>query len=519
MSLINQMLQDLENRQAQKRGDARSNFADGLNSVPDYKTGRGFLNKRMMVYLSIFVVILMIILALKMGNKKPAAPLVVPAAATQVDTTTTPPPAVAPATPGTETTAAQPAENPYLTLSKQVGGLAEQTKSVAQSAAATIEQTESGGAQAPAQTSTQSTSAPVTNEPIIDVQDGGQTDLSVDAEIGPLQPAPVVFHPELMKIMVSTISKNKQTATFYMDSSFKYEFTEKNNNNQINVMFFNTTTADNILPTLEAISYITEVSFVKQQENITVTLTLGKGVMVSGLETNKTDTPQRLTITLNGPDVVQPTVSGAGEPEEKISEMSKVVKPPTEQEKLQLDYEDALNDLKQNKMDSAIQKMQAILDANPEHLVTRSDLMTLYFERRDYNNLQLLLNDALQMNPQYPPFIMMQARLFMLQKENDQALLIMGTISPDIKQYPDFYAILGTLEQQAGNYQVAAQTYLELIRIEPSEGRWWLGYGLALEALGKRNIALQAYEKAIATGSLPIDLIAFVRGRVDALGG
>ncbi len=523
MSLINQMLQDLENRQAKKTDDKRSDYADGLTSVADYKTGKGFLNKRMMVYLVIFVLLLLALMVMR--------------ATKNVETETQS--AVASIKSDAQEVAAK---NPFASLAQGASKIEDKLPPAeageAKTAIKTLESKSTGTATAASastatpslasattasSTSSAQVDAPSDAQQLAAAEDTGETDITLAQEIVETQGAAFAHQAELVKITISPVMRQQQQATFYFNSGFKYEFSTSDSGNEINFVFENTDVPNNILPKLEQNSYIKEVGMLKQSEQIKFILELADGVVVSGLEAEKSGFPQKLVLNLSGPEKLKQqgasTDSIAEKTEQQSGEMTRVAKPLTAQEQLRIDYETALNDLKQNNVAAAMAKMHVILEKDPAYLAARGDLMTLYFEKGDYQNVQSLLNKGLQQDPYYPPFVMMQARLFMLQKDNDQARLIMKSIRPDLDEYPDFYATLGSLEQQLGNYQMSAQIYLELIRVEPEQGRWWLGYGLALEALGKRNVALQAYEKSIATNSLPIDLEAYVKGRIDALGG
>jgi MSHA biogenesis protein MshN len=538
MSLINQMLQDLENRQAKKAADKREDFADGLSSVADYGPHkgllRGFLSKKILIYFAIFAVIIVALMFMRKG-KKPAPAPQVQAAAQQLA------PQAADAGTSTKATIAQDAATVAQDASK-VEEVASKVQEVTQSNGsadnpflALSQKKDQGTASAPAKTTTQARkstdtalagSAPGESpmQQMAEVQASGASDVTLAQEIIETESPAFAPQTELSKVTPSPVIKQGQQLTFYFQSDFKYEYFTKDGGKQINIVIENVTVSSNILPVLEANSYIKAMHMEQEEGKVTFVIDLLDKVSVMGLETERASTPQKLILRLSGPQVAQQAAAAAGqatddESERKSGTMSRVVKPLTAEEQLQVDYETALNELKQNKVQAAIDRLHVILEKNPDFLLARSDLMTIYLERREYQNVQILLNTGLRINPYYPPFVMMQARLFMLEGDNEQALLIIKSVRPDLVEYPDFYATMATLEQQLGNYQVAAQIYLELVRIEPQQGRWWLGYGLALEALGKRNVALQAYEKAVSTNSLPIDLEAYVKGRIDALGG
>jgi MSHA biogenesis protein MshN len=89
---------------------------------------------------------------------------------------------------------------------------------------------------------------------------------------------------------------------------------------------------------------------------------------------------------------------------------------------------------------------------------------------------------------------------------------------PELKKYPDYYAMLASLEQQTGQQEEAGKYYLALLKLDQNVGSWWFGYALSLEADNQRNLAMQAYRRAINTGNLSPDLMAYAQARMKVLG-
>jgi len=64
----------------------------------------------------------------------------------------------------------------------------------------------------------------------------------------------------------------------------------------------------------------------------------------------------------------------------------------------------------------------------------------------------------------------------------------------------DGHGLRGGLLSQRGDFRLAAQDYQAAARQQPSNGLWWLGLGVALEADGRREDARQVYARAQALG-------------------
>lgn len=62
--------------------------------------------------------------------------------------------------------------------------------------------------------------------------------------------------------------------------------------------------------------------------------------------------------------------------------------------------------------------------------------------------------------------------------------------------YPDFYGTLAAALQSVGRVLEAGSLYRSLIQVDPNDGRYWLGYAIALEHNNKANQAIAAYIRA-----------------------
>lgn len=81
----------------------------------------------------------------------------------------------------------------------------------------------------------------------------------------------------------------------------------------------------------------------------------------------------------------------------------------------------------------------------------------------------------------------------------------------------EYLSLLAALYRRAGRHAEAAAVYRELLAGGPSRGVWWMGLGLSLEALERPGEALDAYRRAGEAGDLPSDVSDYVAARIDAL--
>lgn len=114
-------------------------------------------------------------------------------------------------------------------------------------------------------------------------------------------------------------------------------------------------------------------------------------------------------------------------------------------------------------------------------------------------------------------FAKLRARLQAGRGELDAALASLSIAVPGLSADPEYHALKAALAQQAERYGVAATTYSALTALEPSNGTWQAGLGMALDKLGDTEGARSAYEHALAAGRLDAALLAHVQRRVSAL--
>jgi len=158
--------------------------------------------------------------------------------------------------------------------------------------------------------------------------------------------------------------------------------------------------------------------------------------------------------------------------------------------------------LQQNKIYSAESKLLLALEHNINHIKAREMLVGLYLKMRRKVEARDILMKGIVLLPSYTNFTKLYARLLLDNNETDTAVKILLQHKPALSSDPNYYALLAASYQRQKNHNAAANTYVELLKIKPREGIWWVGMAISLEALNKKQEALNAYEKARQTGTL-----------------
>ncbi len=161
--------------------------------------------------------------------------------------------------------------------------------------------------------------------------------------------------------------------------------------------------------------------------------------------------------------------------------------------------------------------LEKILKQVPEFHDARETLAAIYIKQKRYRQAQRLLSVGLSIHPELPTFLDLQARTLTAQGKRKQAIALLQKHSPSIRKYPNYYAFLAALYQQNGDYLFSAKLYDELVKIQPNNGLWWLGMAIGLNATEQRGAALHAYKQAELSSNLTPQLRAYVDEQITKL--
>jgi predicted Zn-dependent protease len=122
---------------------------------------------------------------------------------------------------------------------------------------------------------------------------------------------------------------------------------------------------------------------------------------------------------------------------------------------------------------------------------------------------------------QHPNFLqgrVMLANLLLQQNNSTQALNLLqeATPLPKIQSNSAYYDLLAESYRQTGDPKSAAVIYQQLLRLDGSNGTWWVGLGMCFEALGQLSAATEAYQRAEKSGNLSPLLQVFISKKLGS---
>jgi len=190
--------------------------------------------------------------------------------------------------------------------------------------------------------------------------------------------------------------------------------------------------------------------------------------------------------------------------------------PLTNSEQAENAYRDAVLLVRQNRANDAEQRLRTALSLNPQHVFARETLAGLLVEQGRWLEAQTLLEEGIKLLPSQASMAFMLARLYAEQGKNAAALQLLERVEPEAGGNPDYTAFMAALYQRTGQNADAVKAFRQAITARPTEGRWWAGLGISLEAENDRAGALEAYRRATALSVDP-RLAEYVAGRLKQL--
>jgi MSHA biogenesis protein MshN len=179
------------------------------------------------------------------------------------------------------------------------------------------------------------------------------------------------------------------------------------------------------------------------------------------------------------------------------------------------EYRRALASLQEGRMIETVAALEQALKYEPTHEAARQTLVGLLIEANRNDEAMRQLQLGLTLDPRQPAMAMLLARL-QIERGGNGIDTLTRTL-PYAGNDADYRAFLAAALARQQRHREAAEQYQQAVRAVPSNGVWWMGLGISLQAEKRNGEALDAFQRARASGGLSQELQAFVERRVQQL--
>ncbi|MCL5668607.1 MAG: tetratricopeptide repeat protein [Gammaproteobacteria bacterium] len=180
-------------------------------------------------------------------------------------------------------------------------------------------------------------------------------------------------------------------------------------------------------------------------------------------------------------------------------------------------YQEAVEALQNGKIVDAQQSLREALAREPLHHKSRELLTEIYLRTGQTSEAENLLAAGAMLDPRYTLFGKLHARLLAQRGDISGALQVLQRGLTGAAGDAEYHALLGALYQRAADHGQAVSAYQAALHLEPSQGVWWMGLAISLEAQQSPDEALRAYRRAHDSGNLTGAALEFVQRKINRL--
>lgn len=195
-------------------------------------------------------------------------------------------------------------------------------------------------------------------------------------------------------------------------------------------------------------------------------------------------------------------------------EIDKRVRDPTLRQRADAEYSRGVTALHQGRSSDARVAFEAALQIDPSLHSARQALVGVLLDTRQQAEAIRKLQDGLKLAPAQYGFAMALARIQVEIGELDPAAQTLSRSLEFAATNADYIAFYAGLLQRQQKHAEAVEQFQRALRLRSNAGVWLLGLGVSLDAVGRRDEALEAYRRAQATGNLSPELQAFADQRL-----
>lgn len=178
-------------------------------------------------------------------------------------------------------------------------------------------------------------------------------------------------------------------------------------------------------------------------------------------------------------------------------------------------FQQGLELRRQGDLAEAVEQLSRALTTDPQLLPARVQLAEVFEQQQQPVQAETILLQGLQLAPGHPQLRKILARLLMKQQRHaDAVVLLKNPPQPSFAQDLEYHALLAALYQEVGHYTEAGNLYQQLLVLRPNQAIWWFGLALSLDQSDHQNQARQAFSRALQLPGLPPEVRDYIQARL-----
>ena len=196
------------------------------------------------------------------------------------------------------------------------------------------------------------------------------------------------------------------------------------------------------------------------------------------------------------------------------SDIRREINKPSAEEDAEERYRKAVILVQKGRENLARPLLEEAIRLFPGHIAARQTLATLLSETGHNVEAEAVLRDGHIASPDNDWIALNLARLQAARGDVGGAVITLQSGSAVRGVNAEYRATHAALLARLKRYAEAAHQYGLALKLQPEQGTWWMGLGLAMAAQGKSAEARAAYSRALTAGNLPEKLEEFVRAKL-----
>jgi tetratricopeptide (TPR) repeat protein len=190
---------------------------------------------------------------------------------------------------------------------------------------------------------------------------------------------------------------------------------------------------------------------------------------------------------------------------------------PTDEERAQEAWAQAAEARAAGDLRTAAAALRRVLEHEPAHDRAREQLARWLAATGDRGGADRLLAEGVAVSARPGYLARLRARMWLEAGEPSRAVAALEAVWPQIDDSDETRALMAGLLYREGDHAAAREHYEALVESRPRTGTWWMGLGLAQEALGESSAAAAAYRRALEGEGLGRDARGYLEERIEIL--